>query len=474
MFQRFSPRFSLFLFGSDMLLTMLAVVIAYCLRLILPFHRTILDPGLWRWSEVLALFPLIVVIWSTTLILASVYDSHRNFRIIDELQTIAFAVFLANSVLACVLYLTFREVSRYLFIYFCTVDLILLVALRLLVRTGFRFTGRTHAHTGRQVLIIGAGQVGRRVERLLESHRLSGICVLGFLDDDPAKQGPHHQGAAVMGTLDDVWAVVNQYKVDEIIVALPLRAHQRLIDLVSAMTKLPVRIYVVPDLFDLAFHIKIDQFSGIPMIGLREPAIDGFQRLTKRAFDMVLATFALVVAAPIMAIIAIAIKIDSPGPVIFKQERVGENGRIFRMYKFRSMYQDAERHQAEVDTYTADHKVIHKHAHDPRVTRVGHFVRTTSLDELPQLVNILKGEMSLVGPRPEMPCLVKEYESWQHKRFAVPQGLTGWWQVNGRSDKPMQYYTTEDLYYIQNYSLWLDIKIMWRTVSVLVTRKGAY
>ncbi len=327
---------------------------------------------------------------------------------------------------------------------------------------------------GRQVLIIGAGQVGRRVERLLGCYRRSGICVLGFLDDDPAKQGPHDEGAPVIGTVEDVWAVVNQQKVDEIIVALPLRAHQRLIDLVSALTKLSVRISVVPDLFDLAFYIRIDEFNGIPMIGLREPAIDGFQRLAKRAFDMVFATIALILVAPIMVVIAIAVKIDSPGPIIFKQERVGENERIFRMYKFRSMYHNAELHQAKVDTFTADGKVIHKHAHDPRVTKVGCFIRTTSLDELPQLINILKGEMSLVGPRPEMPFLVKEYELWQHKRFAVPQGLTGWWQINGRSDKPMQYYTTEDLYYIQNYSLWFDIRIMWRTVGTLVKRKGAY
>lgn len=221
MFRRFSPRFSLFLFSSDMLLTMLALVIAYCIRVMLPFHHEIFDPGMLRWSETLPLIPLIVVIWGTTFILASVYDSHHNFRLVDELQTIIVAVLLASFFLAGVLYLTVRGMSRYLFIYFCLVDLFVLIAIRLLVWTGFHFTGRTQPRAGRQVLIIGAGQVGRRVERLLGCYRRSGICVLGFLDDDPAKQGPHDEGAPVIGTVEDVWAVVNQQKVDEIIVALP-------------------------------------------------------------------------------------------------------------------------------------------------------------------------------------------------------------------------------------------------------------
>ncbi len=160
--------------------------------------------------------------------------------------------------------------------------------------------------------------------------------------------------------------------------------------------------------------------------------------------------------------------------MLFRQQRVGENGRLFTMYKFRSMVVNAEELQEQVNEVDEEGHIIHKKPNDPRVTRVGRFIRRYSLDELPQLFNVLKGDMSLVGPRPELPWLVEKYEPWQRKRFAVPQGITGWWQVNGRSDKPMHLHTEDDLFYIQNYSLWLDLLILWKTVWVVLRGKGAY
>ena len=175
-----------------------------------------------------------------------------------------------------------------------------------------------------------------------------------------------------------------------------------------------------------------------------------------------------------MLLIAIAIRLDSSGHVLFQQERVGENGRLFGMYKFRTMIADAEEQQAQVNILTEDDDVLHKRPDDPRVTKVGHFLRRYSLDELPQLINVLKSEMSLVGPRPEMPWLVDRYESWQRKRFAVPKGITGWWQINGRSDKPMHLNPEDDLYYVYNYSIWLDILILLRTPLAVLKGKGAF
>jgi lipopolysaccharide/colanic/teichoic acid biosynthesis glycosyltransferase len=164
---------------------------------------------------------------------------------------------------------------------------------------------------------------------------------------------------------------------------------------------------------------------------------------------------------------------DGP-PIFFRQKRVGENGRLFDMLKFRTMVKNAEELRAQVETRDADGNLIHKIKDDPRVTRAGRFLRRFSLDELPQLFNILAGTMSLVGPRPEMPYLVDKYQPWQRKRFAVPPGLTGWWQVNGRSDKPMHLHTEDDLYYIQNYSIWLDLQIIVRTIWVVLVGKGSY
>jgi len=175
-----------------------------------------------------------------------------------------------------------------------------------------------------------------------------------------------------------------------------------------------------------------------------------------------------------MGIIALAIKLDSPGPVIFRQERVGENGRLFTMLKFRTMVSNAEALRKQVESKDANGNRILKQQNDPRVTRVGNFLRQTSLDELPQIFNVLDNSMSLVGPRPEMPDFVDEYQPWQRKRFAVPQGITGWWQVNGRSDRPMHLNTEDDLYYVQHYSIWLDLQILARTVWAVLRRKGAY
>jgi len=196
--------------------------------------------------------------------------------------------------------------------------------------------------------------------------------------------------------------------------------------------------------------------------------------MVKRGFDLIITLFLLPVSLAIMLVITIAIRLESQGSAIFKQRRVGENGRLFDMYKFRTMVPEAEKLRHLVENVNEDGKFVHKSSHDPRVTRVGRFLRKTSFDELPQLLNILKGDMSLVGPRPEMPYLVEMYEPWQRKRFVVPQGITGWWQVNGRSDKPMHLHTEDDLYYVQNYSLLLDVQILLKTIIVVLRSRGAF
>lgn len=206
-----------------------------------------------------------------------------------------------------------------------------------------------------------------------------------------------------------------------------------------------------------------------------KPQIGTRQRLIKRLFDIVISATGLMLASPFIALIALAIKLDTEGDILFKQERIGEGGRLFRIYKFRSMVVDAPELQEAVNETDDAGNVLHKQEGDPRITRVGKYIRKTSMDELPQLFNILIGDMSLVGPRPEMPWMVEEhYQEWQHARFSVPQGLTGWWQINGRSDKPMHLHTHEDLEYIRNYSIWLDLYILLKTPWVVFRGKGAY
>ena len=232
---------------------------------------------------------------------------------------------------------------------------------------------------------------------------------------------------------------------------------------------------MIPSYFALALYkADVADFAGIMMLDLRAPALNEYQRLSKRIFDLLITLISLPLSLPFMVLVTVAIRLDSPGAVILRQQRVGENGRLFMMYKFRTMVENADELRHLVEHMDENGNLIHKSQDDPRVTRVGRFLRSTSLDELPQLFNVLKGDMSLVGPRPELPYLVKRYETWQRKRFAVPQGITGWWQVNGRSDKPMHLHTEDDLFYVQNYSMWLDLQILLKTIWVALTRKGAF
>ncbi len=342
---------------------------------------------------------------------------------------------------------------------------------RAVMRVGFRLQQRLLAGETR-VLIVGAGTVGHRVAEMIEAYAWTGLRLAGYLDDDSQKRLADR---SVLGTLDDIQRVVKERLINDVVLALPPDAHERLNTVVSRLHELPVNVRIIPDYFSLAlYRATVEDFGGIPMINLRDPALNDYQRLVKRMFDLVAGTVITLLALPLMLLVALAIVVDSSGPIIFRQRRVGENGRLFDMFKFRSMVANAEALQKEVTQMDEEGHIIHKVKDDPRVTRVGHFIRRWSLDELPQFFNVLKGDISLVGPRPEMPWLVDEYAPWQRKRFAVPQGVTGWWQVNGRSDKAMHLHTDEDLYYIQNYSLWLDIFILLKTPWAVLRGMGAY
>jgi exopolysaccharide biosynthesis polyprenyl glycosylphosphotransferase len=192
----------------------------------------------------------------------------------------------------------------------------------------------------------------------------------------------------------------------------------------------------------------------------------------KRAFDLVVGFFALILALPLMALVALMVYLEDGSPVIFRQKRVGKDGRLFEMFKFRTMVRNAE--DLRIQLQREDMHLTHKSKDDPRITRVGRVLRRFSLDELPQLFNVLNGTMSLVGPRPEIPYLAEKYEPWQWKRFTILPGMTGWWQVNSRNAQPMQLHIEYDLYYIQNYSLWLDLQIIFRTIWVVLIGRGSY
>jgi len=234
-------------------------------------------------------------------------------------------------------------------------------------------------------------------------------------------------------------------------------------------------VYLIPDMISMAvLNAEVERFGDLVIIGIREPVIQGHKRITKRLMDLALSSLALLITWPLLIFIWIAIKRDTVGPALYPAERVGENGKIFKMYKFRTMFVGAAKQQAEVTAESAEGRKIYKVKDDPRVTKVGKWLRRWSLDEMPQLFNVLRGEMSLVGPRPEQPFITQEYDHWQWQRLLVPPGVTGWWQVSGRSDLPMHLNTQYDIYYARNFSLFLDLKILFKTFHAVLQGKGAY
>lgn len=416
-----------------------------------------------------------VLAWSLSLFLARAYDPERVLRWHWDAWRVFVASGLAIFLMAGGVYFAFREMSRLQFGYAWALTLCFLLSFRALLRIYHRLIGKARPGWRSRILVIGAGDLGKRLATLILEQSRWGYVLVGFLDDDAGKYGSRIEGAPVLGSIDSLPEVVSSSRVEEAWIALPARAHERLTRVVSMAEKLPIRVKVAPDYFSLALvQAQPEILGGIPLIGLREPVIGGSARVLKRAFDIVVSAGSILAAALPMAVIAFLIRVDSPGPSLFRQERVGENGRLFGMLKFRTMVAEAEGLQNRVLVTTGDGKVIHKQKGDPRVTRVGRWLRRFSLDELPQLFNVLRGEMSMVGPRPEMPWLVDRYETWQRKRFAVPQGLTGWWQVNERSDKPMHLNTEADLYYVYNYSLWLDLRILLMTPIAVLRGRGAF
>ena len=464
--------FGYFLAAADAALTLLALLIADVLRHVLPFGTG--SPEHLDWLTPRE-YLIVAVIWAFFLRFTKLYDDRRVLRIVDEARALVPGVLIAIGALFAAFFLLKVEfLSRLLFVYFILLDIGILLNFRWLLNLALR-SGRITSGNRRRLLIVGAGPVGDRVSQMILDRPWTGFEVVGFVDDDEEKQGASLNGRPVLGACANLSQIIVRQAVDEVLIALPMYAHDRIRRAVRDLERENVRIRLVPDVFDLARgRAAAEDVWGIPMVSVRAPVITGFDRVVKRAFDLLLGTLSLLMVAPVMAGVALAVRLESGRPVIFAQRRVGENGRLFTMYKFRTMVPDAEQRLEAARQRGEETGKLYKPLDDPRVTRVGRFLRRTSLDELPQILNVLKGEMSLVGPRPELPWVVEQYESWQRQRLAVLPGMTGWWQVSGRGELPLRDNLHYDLYYVQNYSPLLDLTILLRTLWVVARGKGAY
>jgi exopolysaccharide biosynthesis polyprenyl glycosylphosphotransferase len=300
-----------------------------------------------------------------------------------------------------------------------------------------------------------------------------GIKIIGHLDPDPARVGWKVLDAPVIGTIDDIHQILKEHVVDEIIIAIPRSLLADAEPIAYACEEEGIKLRFMADVFSLhVARVRLTQAGDLPLLNLEPVAQDEVALLIKRCFDLTVTLLSMPVVLPLMAIIAIAIKLDSPGPVLFVQQRVGLKKRQFPMMKFRSMCDRAEDKLCEVEHLNEAEGPIFKITDDPRITRVGRFIRKTSLDELPQLFNVIRGEMSLVGPRPMSIRDVDLFDKGiQRKRFSVKPGLTCIWQISGRSNLPFEKWLELDLQYIENWCLWLDFKILFKTIPVVLFSK---
>lgn len=470
----------------DGVLLVLAFAAAYWLRYGLELGRDVISP-----ESVLALsafYPYMGAYVAITLVVFQMRGLYRlprgaswfdHFRIATSASLVGVAALTLGALL-----LNPVLPSRLVFIYLWGCTLVIFGLERFLSRW-LRMQLWRRGINIRHALVVGAGVAGQRimkdiVERPELGYKLSGyVADSGDTPSSPGwripVRGRDGNRPQRLGGLKDVQRIIGQRDLHEVIVALPATHHAQILSIIDNCRQYGVDFKLVPDLFEMRFNeVRIDALNGVPLIGVKDLALQGFNLIVKRVLDVLLATAGVVVAALPMLVIAVLIKATSPGPVFFRQRRVGKGGHEFTCVKFRTMHKDAEARLEELLERNEADGPIFKMRDDPRLTSVGKWLRRTSLDELPQIWNIMKGEMSWVGPRPPTPTEVAKYSEWHRKRLDVTPGLTGLWQVSGRSDLSFDEMVKLDLYYAENWSLAVDMMIILRTVPAVLKRKGAY
>lgn len=403
----------------------------------------------------LFLLALVIVVWGVAFKAFGLYRPRRISSRLAEVRDIAKASTLAVLILvALTFFLKQFEFSRVVILYFWVFSIVSVSLVRGSFRELLRFM-RRKGYNLRHVLIVGEGALASKLVERIEASPELGLRIVGLLAGDPTMVGRRLKGLNVLGTYEQAEEIVRESAIDKVFIAIPLEAYGRLEGIVRSFGEGLVDINVVPDLYQyITLRGGVEEFDGLPIVSLQDSPFYGWSLIAKRVTDIVLSSAALVVAGPLMLLIAAIIKLTSPGPVLYGQGRMGLDGKTFRMLKFRSMRSDAE------DTTGAVWAI----RNDPRRTPIGAVLRRASLDELPQLLNVLKGEMSLVGPRPERPMFIEELRKQIPKymlRHKVKAGMTGWAQVNGwRGDTSIERRVECDLYYIEHWSLLFDLKIL--------------
>jgi len=457
--------FSLLVLLSDLGLIALAVYLAYWLRRTVPVPPPVNIAPFRAYVAMMVVQAITIV---TVFFFARLYDLPRSASRLDELYRIFAATSVGTIATIAFTLLLFKnstletDFPRVMVVYSWLLTLVLVTLGRSvlgLVRSLLRKRGIWVD----RLLIVGTGDVGRMILQKIRQMPRLGYRVVGFVDGDEAP-GQEIMGVPVLGGADDLHDIIQEHHIDEVIIGWLELTHPELLTIISRCERGQVAIKVFPDLFQIiASDLSIDDLGGLPLLSVRDVALRGWRLTLKRAVDLLGSAVGLILLSPFLMLVAILIKLDSRGPVFYAQERMGLDARPFACLKFRSMRTDAERNGPGWTT-----------ENDPRVTRLGRLIRRLSIDELPQLINVLLGDMSLVGPRPERPVYVEQFRRSIPRymdRHREKAGLTGWAQVNGlRGDTSIAERTKYDLWYIENWSLWLDFKIVLRTAANILGR----
>lgn len=468
MLKRHSQHFMVILFLTDIAITASAWIAAYVVRFDLALipvsheaHATL--------GQYLRFLPLALPICAVVYHYSRLYVPRREASIVGEIVDIGRAnLVLFFLVVTLASFYAPTVYSRAFFVVFVGVNFLALAAGRGTARAVLRWA-RARGWNQRYALIVGAGKAAQNLVETLGRNPWTAITPIGYLAAGGDRVGRQIDGVEVLGSYDDVIDIVRDRTVDQVFFALPYRDLLHLENLVDEVSREMVDIRIVPDFFSFrTLNSNVGEIDGVPVISLQESPLHGWNLLTKRATDVVASLVALVVFSVPMAIIAALVKGSSPGPVFYRQKRMGLDGRVFEMLKFRTMPVDAEKQTG----------AVWARPEDPRRTRLGSFLRATSLDELPQFFNVLAGDMSIVGPRPERPIFIEQFRENIPNymlRHRMKAGITGWAQINGwRGNTSLKKRIQYDLYYIEHWSLWFDLRIMLLTLFRGFVHKNAY
>jgi exopolysaccharide biosynthesis polyprenyl glycosylphosphotransferase len=475
-FERYRRLFSIAVAVTDVLLINLAFAIAYWLRYDLQLFAAVDQAYFVPYRQFIPISLALTLLLLGIYKLSGVYNQPRGASWFDEVYRLVTSTATGIILMVFVIVVFFRPLffSRLIFFYAAVLIIVFLSISRLGKRMARNYLRKKGQGVDR-LLIVGAGEVGRTVMRNIVAHPALGYQVVGFVDDDPEKGRTDIGRFKALGSTANIPHLVKDKAIDEVIVTLPWMYHRKIVSIIAQCERERIRVRIVPDIFQMTLsHLDVEDLGGIPMIGVRDISISSGARIFKRTMDVVVSLAGLVLLFPLFLLIGLLIRIDSPGSVLFRQIRVGKDEQLFAFYKFRSMRKGAEQEKGELlDQNEADGPIF-KIRNDPRITAVGRFLRRTSLDELPQLLNVLMGHMSLVGPRPAPPAEVQRYQPWHKRRLEVAPGMTGMWQVSGRSELTFDEMVLLDLYYIENWSPVLDLQILLRTVPKVLLGEGAY